>query len=116
MTNEPRESSKEPGDGGEAPRHLQLASRADLESAVIVLLRAACRIVRCAERDISRFGLSGRDAVELIERHALRLQPAATVRGDLWIEQASRAQPLIAAFDRRWDAAVHSLPTVPLGL
>ena len=58
-------------------------------------------------------GVYRRSADEL---HALRLQPATTVQGDLWIEQAPHARPLIAAFDRRWDAAAHSLPTVPLGL
>jgi hypothetical protein len=170
------DDAQKPEDRPDAPRHVRVASRADLESAVIELLRAARRIVRCAERDLSRFGLSGRDVVQLIERmlvadraarvrlladetgwlesgaarlrrlqwthshaleiriassddpvgddawlladelHALRLQPATTVQGDLWLRQAPHARALIAAFDRRWDAAAHSLPTVPLGL
>jgi hypothetical protein len=47
---------------------------------------------------------------------SLRLEATPLVRGDLWLNNAPHAQPLIAAFDRRWSAAAHNLPVVPLGL
>lgn len=47
---------------------------------------------------------------------ALRLEPTPVAHGDLWLNNAPHAQPMIAAFDRRWDAAAHNLPVVPLGL
>jgi hypothetical protein len=47
---------------------------------------------------------------------ALDMKPTAQARGDLWLNNKPHAQPLIAAFDRRWEAAAHNLPVVPLGL
>lgn len=47
---------------------------------------------------------------------ALNMKPTAHARGDLWLNNKPHAQPLIAAFDRRWEAAAHNLPVVPLGL
>ncbi len=46
----------------------------------------------------------------------LDLQPTAQARGDLWLNNKPHAQPLIAAFGRRWEAGAHNLPVVPLGL
>ena len=46
----------------------------------------------------------------------LDMKPTAQARGDLWLNNKPHAQPLIAAFDRRWEAAAHNLPVVPLGL
>jgi hypothetical protein len=59
----------------------------------------------------------GDDAGILADDHlALELRPTATARGHLWIHNKPHAQPLIAAFDRRWDAGAHNLAVVPLGL
>ena len=46
----------------------------------------------------------------------LDMKPTAQARGDLWLDNKPHAQPLMAAFDRRWEAAGHNLPVVPLGL
>lgn len=46
----------------------------------------------------------------------LDMRPTAQARGDLWLNNKPHAQPLIAAFGRRWEAAAHNLPVVPLGL
>ncbi len=46
----------------------------------------------------------------------LDMRPTAQARGDLWLNNKPHAQPLVAAFDRRWEAAAHNLPVVPLGL
>ena len=46
----------------------------------------------------------------------LNMQPTPQARGDLWLNNKPHAQPLIAAFDRRWERAAHNLPVVPLGL
>jgi hypothetical protein len=46
----------------------------------------------------------------------LDMKPTAQARGDLWFNNKPHAQPLIAAFARRWEAAAHNLPVVPLGL
>ena len=48
--------------------------------------------------------------------NVLDMRPTAQARGDLWLNNKPHAQPLIAAFDRRWEAAAHNLPVVPLGL
>lgn len=59
----------------------------------------------------------GDDAHVLGDDHvALQLRPAPTARGDLWVRNKPHAQPMIAAFDRRWDAGVHNLAVFPLGL
>jgi len=59
----------------------------------------------------------GDDACLLIDDHvALQLSPSATARGDLWLYNAPHAQPLLAAFDRRWEAGGHNLAVAPLGL
>ena len=59
----------------------------------------------------------GDDALVLIDDHtALELKPTAAARGDLWVHNKPRAQPLLASFVRRWDAAGHNLAVVPLGL
>jgi hypothetical protein len=46
----------------------------------------------------------------------LDMRPTTQARGDLWLNNKPHAQPLIAAFARRWEAAAHNLPVVPLGL
>lgn len=50
------------------------------------------------------------------DHHCLQLQQGALVSGELWVSNESRASPLRADFDRRWDAASHNLPVSPLGL
>lgn len=47
---------------------------------------------------------------------AVDLRPSPVARGDLWLHNQPHAQPRIAAFDRRWEAASHNLPVSPLGL
>ena len=53
----------------------------------------------------------------LVDDHA---QPRTAGHADhqrrLWLHHKPHAQPLIAAFDRRWNAAGHNLPASPLGL
>ncbi len=52
----------------------------------------------------------GDDAFVLIDDHAaLELKPTASARGDLWVHNKPRAQPLLASFVRRWEAAGHNL-------
>lgn len=46
----------------------------------------------------------------------LDLQPIAQARGHLWLNNKPHVQPLVSAFGRRWEAAAHNLPVVPLGL
>ena len=46
----------------------------------------------------------------------LDMKPTAQAHGDLWLNNKPHAQPLIAAFARRWEVAAHNLPVVPLGL
>lgn len=59
----------------------------------------------------------GDDACLLADDHAaLELKPTSVARGDLWLHNKPHAQPLAAAFDRRWNAAGHNLAVVPLGL
>lgn len=59
----------------------------------------------------------GDDAGILADDHlALELRPTAAARGDLWIHNKPHAQPLIAAFDRRWEAGAHNVAVFPLGL
>lgn len=59
----------------------------------------------------------GDDAVLLIDdQHSLVLARAAHAIGELWFGNAPHAQPLVAAFERRWEAAAHNLAVYPLGL
>jgi hypothetical protein len=59
----------------------------------------------------------GEDAYVLVDDHAsLELRATRTTSGALWLNNSPHAQPLIAAFDRRWSAAGHNLPVAPLGL
>ncbi|MCS7100803.1 MAG: hypothetical protein NZL99_03805 [Burkholderiaceae bacterium] len=48
-------------------------------------------------------------------RHALVLGGTAGA-GEMWLNHEPHAQPLVASFDRRWEAAAHNLPVTPLGL
>jgi hypothetical protein len=158
------------------PVKMPLGSRADLDSAVLMLLGAARRTLRCASADLSIFGLESPAAVDLMRAllladrastvrllvddpawieahaarvkllqrdfahalqirvadrddpvgadrvllgddcHALRLHDAPIVHGELWLNHVAYAQPLLAAFDRRWDRAAHNLAVAPLGL
>jgi hypothetical protein len=50
------------------------------------------------------------------EATVLDMRPTTQARGDLWTNNKPHAQPLVAAFNRRWEAAAHNLPVVPLGL
>lgn len=59
----------------------------------------------------------GDDACLLADDHAaLVLRPTVSAHGDLWLHHKPHAQPLIAGFDRRWDAGAHNLAVTPLGL
>lgn len=59
----------------------------------------------------------GDDAVVLVDGGTLlRLERTAGGIGEIWIGAAPRAQPLLAAFERRWEAAAHDLGVSPLGL
>lgn len=59
----------------------------------------------------------GEDAGVLVDDHAcLEVRATRTTSGSLWLHHKPHAQPLIAAFDRRWNAAGHNLPASPLGL
>lgn len=59
----------------------------------------------------------GDDAVLLADDHAaVELKPTNLARGDLWVHNKPHAQPLAAAFERRWHAGGHNLAVVPLGL
>lgn len=48
--------------------------------------------------------------------HSMELKATRLTAGEIWTFSPQRAQPLIAAFDRRWVTASHNLPVVPLGL
>lgn len=48
--------------------------------------------------------------------HCLELKPSAITAGEIWFNNQHRARPMLADFDRRWVAASHDLPVVPLGL
>ena len=50
------------------------------------------------------------------DRHSLVLKPSALTAGEIWLNSEHRARPMLADFDRRWVAASHDLPVVPLGL
>lgn len=59
----------------------------------------------------------GDDTCLLVDDHAaLVLKPTATARGDLWLYNKPHAQPLLTAFERRWNAGGHNLAVVPFGL
>lgn len=59
----------------------------------------------------------GDESCVLVDDHAcLELRATRTTSGSLWLHHKPHAQPLIAAFDRRWNAAGHNLPASPLGL
>ena len=61
---------------------------------------------------------AGADDATLIadEGTVLDMRPTAQARGDLWLNNKPHAQPLIGGFERRWAAAAHNMPVVPLGL
>lgn len=50
------------------------------------------------------------------DHHSLVLKPSTLTAGEIWYSNEHRARPLLADFDRRWVAASHDLPVVPLGL
>jgi len=50
------------------------------------------------------------------DRHGLLLEPGPIVAGELWFDHQQFVRPMLAEFDRRWAAAAHDLPVVPLGL
>lgn len=59
----------------------------------------------------------GEDACVLVDDHAaIELRATRSTSGSLWVHHKPHAQPLIAAFDRRWNAAGHNLPASLLGL
>lgn len=59
----------------------------------------------------------GEDACVLVDDHAaLELRATRTASGSLWLHNKPHAQPLVAAFDRRWNAGGHNLAVCPTGL
>ena len=59
----------------------------------------------------------GEDACVLVDDHAaLELRTTRTTSGSLWVHNKPHAQPLVAAFDRRWNAGGHNLAVCPIGL
>lgn len=59
----------------------------------------------------------GEDGVLLADdRHGLTLRRSAQAWGEIWLHNEPHVQPLRSGFDRRWEAAGHNLPVVPLGL
>jgi hypothetical protein len=50
------------------------------------------------------------------DRAALEVRATPSANGSLWLSHRPHSQPLIASFERRWAAAGHNLPVVPLGL
>lgn len=59
----------------------------------------------------------GEDACVLVDDHAaLELRATRTTSGSLWLHNKPHAQPLVAAFDRRWNAGGHNLAVCPIGL
>lgn len=59
----------------------------------------------------------GEDCLLLADdRHLLSLRGATLGVGEVWINNEPHAQPLVAAFDRRWAAGAHNLPVDALGL
>lgn len=48
--------------------------------------------------------------------HMLALKSGTLGLGDLWLNNEPHAQPWLAAFDRRWEAAAHNVALSPLGL
>lgn len=166
------ESAPEP----DTPIKMLIGSRAELESAVLMVLGAAQRTLRCASSDLSVFGLASRAATEILhallignrnasvrllvddmtwleahaarikllqrdfshalqircadrddavggdrliigdDRHALQLRETQIVHGEAWLQHKPYVQPLLAAFDRRWERAAYNAAVVPLGL
>jgi hypothetical protein len=60
--------------------------------------------------------VAGDMQVLIDDRHCMTLKPSALTAGEIWISNEHRTRPLLADFDRRWAAASHDLPVVPLGL
>lgn len=170
------DAGKQDRAAADVPVKMLVASRAELDAAVLMVLGAARATVRCASRDLSVFGLSSRAAIDVLralllanpantvrlladdltwleahaarikllqrefahalqirladredevgsdrvlladDRHALQLREAPIVHGELWLHHPPYAQPLLAAFDRRWDRAAHNVAVTPLGL
>jgi hypothetical protein len=160
----------------DAPVRMPIGSRAELDTAVLAVLAAARRTVRCAAADLSGFGLAGRAVIDLLRAllladrthsvllliddpawietraarlkllqrdfahalqirvtdrkdavggdrvilgddcHALQLRDAPIAHGEAWLNHRGYAQPLLAAFTRRWDHAAHNVAVTPLGL
>jgi hypothetical protein len=48
--------------------------------------------------------------------HALQLRDTPIIHGELWLHHRPYTQPLLMAFDRRWDRAAHNIAVTPLGL
>lgn len=70
-------------------------------------------LIRVADREDA----VGDDAIVLADdRHTLQLRPSKVVHGEMWLNNGPYAQPLLAAFDRRWDRAAHNAAVAPLGL
>ena len=57
------------------------------------------------------------DAVLIADdAHLVMLSRSAHGLGEIWFNSQPRVQPLLTAFDRRWDGGAHNLPVAPLGL
>jgi len=57
------------------------------------------------------------DAALIVDHaHVLVLSRSQHGLGEIWLNSEPRVQPMMTAFDRRWEAAAHNLPVDPLGL
>ncbi len=173
---EAEEPLQPPAPGADMPVRIPIGAHAELDAAVLMLLGATRRELRCAASDLSAFGLASRTVTELLrallladrahsvqlladdagwieahaprlkllqrqfphsllirvadrddavgaervmigdDRHALVLLEAPIAHGELQLNHRAFAQPLLAAFVRRWDRAAHNLAVAPLGL
>lgn len=69
--------------------------------------------LRCANRQDA---VAGDMQVIVDDAHCLELKPGVLAAGEAWVNNPRRVQPMLADFERRWVAASHDLPVVPLGL
>jgi hypothetical protein len=69
--------------------------------------------IRIADREDA---VGGDRVIIADDCHALLMREAQIVHGELWLHHVPYAQPLLMAFDRRWDRAAHNIAVNPLGL
>lgn len=50
------------------------------------------------------------------DHHGMVLKAGPLTAGEIWLHHEPLVRPMLADFDRRWAAAAHDLPVIPLGL